>query len=76
VPETVLLLWEFKNAPTALQRLVPQAYAEWWLALIQPGSADDVVQSLVQRWTSSGFPIVRHDVEDGGIVLAGPHLND
>lgn len=71
--EIVLLLWDFEDAPAALQRLVPQAYAGWWLALVQPGSADEIVQSLVKCWTASGFPIVRHEVGEG-VVLAGPHL--
>lgn len=71
--ETTVLLWEFEDAPAQLRRLVPQAYAGWWLAFVHPESAEDIVESLVSRCVSSGSAIIRREVEDGGIVLAGPH---
>jgi len=71
--ETILLLWEFEDAPAQLRSLVPQAYPGWWLAFVHPEGADDIVESLVSRCISSGSAIVRREVENGGIVLAGPH---
>jgi hypothetical protein len=73
IPDAVLHLWEFDNAPPRLRRLVPMAFAGGWLAFICPGSPEGLVESLVTRWKSSESPIVRCEIEDGGIVLAGPH---
>jgi hypothetical protein len=72
-PDAVLHLWEFENAPARLRRHVPVAYSGGWLAFICPGSADDLVENLVTRWSSSESPVVRCEIEDGGIILAGPH---
>lgn len=73
MPDTVLQLWEFEDAPANLRRVVPKAYPGGWLAFICPGGATELAESLMTRWSLSGFPIVRGEIEDGGIVLAGPH---
>jgi hypothetical protein len=72
--DTVLQLWEFADAPQHLQRLIPLTYAGGWLAFLLPGGPRDVVDCLVARWNSSGFSVVCCEAEDGGLVLAGPHL--
>jgi hypothetical protein len=75
MPKTMLKLWEFGDAPEDLRRLVPAAYADGWVVLISPGAARDLVDCVVTRWLSSGFSFVRHDVEDGRIIFAGPHCD-
>ena len=68
----VLQLWEFKDAPDSLRRLVSLEFAGGYLALIRPGAADEVVQGLLTHWNSSGMSVLRYDIGDGGTVLAGP----
>jgi hypothetical protein len=72
--DTVLQLWEFADAPQHLQRLIPLTYAGGWLAFLMPGGSRDVVDCLITRWNSPDFCVVCCEVEDGGLVLAGPHL--
>ena len=73
MPETLLKLWGFDDAPDDLRRLIPVRYAGGWVAFVCPGGAAEVVEWLVKRWNASGLPILRHEVEDGGIMLAGLH---
>lgn len=72
--EVVLYLWEFENAPPHLQRVVSPAHAGGWLAFIRPGSPELLVQALLQRWHLPEHRVRRYEAEDGGIILAGPHL--
>lgn len=72
-PVAVLHLWEYDNAPANLRRLIPAAYAGGWLAFIRPGTSAHLLESLVARASSTGFPVMRCQIEDGGIVLAGAH---
>jgi len=76
MPDTMLHLWEFEEAPANLQRLVPRAYTGGWLVFVCPGSDSEIVDGLVSRCNKSGFSVLRYEVADGGIVLAGPHRTE
>ena len=69
-------MWDFEQAPDNLRRLVPMAYAGGWVAFVYPGGAAEIVESLMMRCKAYGFSVVRYDIENGGVVLAGPHPRD
>jgi hypothetical protein len=70
--ETHMELWKFADAPPALRDLIPSPYADGIVVFVVPGSAIEVIEYLIARWTLMGFAIFRHTREDGSIVLAGP----
>lgn len=72
--ETVLQFWEVGDAPENLRRLIPSVPTRGWLALIPPGGAEGLVEGLVSRYNSLGFPVSQYKSGDGAIVLVGPHL--
>jgi len=69
----VLQVWEFGDAPPDLRRLIPEDFVGGWLALISSKDGPDFALHLVHQWSSVGMLLVQYPVEDGGIVLAGPH---
>jgi len=73
VKEIVLQLWDVKEAPESLRRLVPPAHANGWLALVPPGGSDGFLEGLVSHWSSLGFPVRLFKNEDGATVLVGSH---
>ncbi len=70
--DTHLELWKFSEAPSALRDLIPSPYTDGIVVFVVPGSAIEVIEYLIARWTLMGFAIFRHNREDGSIVLAGP----
>lgn len=72
MPDPVVQLWEFANAPAPLRELVPPVYPDGWLAFVCPGCTEDIVEVLMNRRSSRTFPVLRVDTQDGGIVLTGP----
>jgi hypothetical protein len=72
--QVLIQIWEFADAPEALRTQIPLVYADGWLAFIRPGTGGELEQFLVDRWNAFGFSLVRHQMDDGGVLLAGPHL--
>jgi hypothetical protein len=74
VSNPVLQIWDIEDAPESLRLLVPAAYAEGWLAFIAPGGESNFLEEFLTRCHSPGLPVIRCEVEGGGILLTGPHL--
>ena len=68
-------LWEFKEAPADLQRLIPEACSGGWLALISSADPAHFACLFASWWQSAGLPLAQCDAGEGQIVLAGPHPN-
>ena len=75
VPDTILQMWDFEEAPDNLRRLVPLAYAGGWVALISYESANELADSLMRRCKDSGLSLIRYDLDNAGILLAGHHID-
>ena len=71
--ETKLLLWGFEDAPLQFRRCLPFTYMNGWLAFVCAGSSLEIVEALIARWRLSGQTVMRYEIEDGGIILVGPH---
>jgi hypothetical protein len=69
----VLRIWELRDAPASLRRLVSTAKANGWLAVVSPGEDNDEVREWVNQWCSEGHSIERYESEDGRLILVGPH---
>lgn len=74
--DVTLLLWDFKDAPPQFRRLLPCTCVSGWVAFVCAGSSAEIVEVLVARWRRTGRTVLRYDIEQVGIVLAGPHAAD
>jgi len=70
MPQPILQLWEFVDAPDTLRTLAAAADPNGWLAFIDP-CAQDIVEFLIDRGSAGCLPVLRYETENGGIVLAG-----
>ena len=66
-------LWEFKEAPPDLQRLIPEDMSCGWLALVSSSDPAGFARVFTKWWHSSGLPLAQRKAGEGQIVLAGPH---
>jgi hypothetical protein len=74
VSQALIQIWEFADAPERFRTQIPLVHAGGWLAFICPGTGRELEQFLIDRWSAFGLSLARREMEDGGVVLAGPHL--
>ncbi|HEU0119620.1 MAG TPA: hypothetical protein VFQ91_03780 [Bryobacteraceae bacterium] len=69
--DPTLIFWDLDVVPAEYQCHVLSTGQLGWLAVVSDDAANDIVEILIARWRLSGNRVVRHNMEDGRVVLVG-----
>jgi hypothetical protein len=64
-------VWHVAKAPESLRRLA--AGASEWIAFIPADLVSPETEALFLRWDSQAHPVLRCELQDGSVVLAGSY---
>lgn len=70
MPDPELSVWAFEDTPPGLRAIIPVSFAGGWVIVAVPGCEPGVIDCLVGRSNSSGYRVLRQQLEDGATVLA------